>query len=84
MFLFVVLFFQVIKFRYSKYILLPLLSAARLETFMFENVPVDRIGLTNTRLSNLEYLGQDMIETGNEFGTATPYGQSNLKIHRFF
>ena len=49
-------------------------SAARLETFMFENIPVDKIGVTNKRLTNLEYMGQDMIEAGNEFGAGTPYG----------
>ena len=53
-----------------------LLSAARLETFMFETIPVDKIGVTNKRLTNLEYLGQDMIEAGNEFGAGTPYGKS--------
>ena len=51
------------------------LAAARLETFMFDNVPMDKIGLKDTRLSNLEYLGNDMIESGNEFGPATPYGE---------
>jgi hypothetical protein len=51
------------------------LSAARLETFMFENIPVDKIGVTNKRQTNLEYLGQDMIEAGNEFGAGTPYGR---------
>ncbi len=49
--------------------------AARLETFMFENIPIDKIGVTNTRQSNLEYLGTDMIEGGNEFGAGTPYGK---------
>ena len=48
--------------------------AARLETFMFENIPVDKIGVTNKRQSNFEYLGTDMIEGGNEFGAGTPYG----------
>jgi len=50
------------------------ISAARLETFMFETIPVDKIGVTNKRLTNLQYLGQDMIEAGNEFGAGTPYG----------
>uniref|UniRef100_A0A0K2UP37 BAR domain-containing protein n=1 Tax=Lepeophtheirus salmonis TaxID=72036 RepID=A0A0K2UP37_LEPSM len=54
--------------------------AARLETFMFENVPVDKIGITNTRLSNLEYLGTDMIEAGNEFGAETPYGSALIRV----
>ena len=52
--------------------------AARLETFMFENIPIDKIGVTNTRQSNLEYLGTDMIEGGNEFGAGTPYGKMAL------
>ena len=43
---------------------------------MFDNIPVDKIGLNNTRLSNLEYLGADMIEAGNEFGPGTPYGKN--------
>ena len=42
---------------------------------MFDNMPVDKIGLKDTRLSNLEYLGGDMIEAGNEFGPSTPYGE---------
>ena len=51
------------------------ISAARLETFMFETVPMDKIGVTNERQTNLEYLGTDMIEGGNEFGVGTPYGK---------
>jgi len=54
--------------------------AARLETFMFDNVPVDRIGLKNTRLTNLEYLGADMVEGGNEFGAGTPYGAALIRV----
>ena len=42
---------------------------------MFDNIPVDKIGLKDNRLSNLEYLGNDMIESGNEFGPHTPYGK---------
>lgn len=49
--------------------------AARLETFMFDNIPVEKMGVKNTRLTNLEYLGSDMIEAGNEFGPGTPYGK---------
>jgi hypothetical protein len=56
------------------------LSAARLETFMFDNVPMDRVGLKNTRLSNLEYLGADMVEAGNEFGPGTPYGSALIRV----
>ncbi|XP_059093137.1 endophilin-B2-like isoform X2 [Tigriopus californicus] len=54
--------------------------AARLETFMFDNIPVDKLGVKNTRLSNLEYLGTDMIEGGNEFGPATPYGSALIRV----
>ncbi len=68
----------------------PLLLAARLETFMFDTLPVDKIGAQlgvganvgsdrqNAKLSNLEYLGGDMIEAGNEFGAGTPYGEWKL------
>ena len=44
---------------------------------MFETVPMDKIGVTNERQTNLEYLGTDMIEGGNEFGVGTPYGISS-------
>lgn len=54
--------------------------AARLETFMFDNIPVDKLGVTNTRLTNLEYLGTDMIEAGNEFGPGTPYGSALIRV----
>ena len=60
-----------ITFKYKCYSL----TAARLETFMFDTVPMDKIGLTNQRQTNLEYLGDDMIEGGNEFGVGTPYGE---------
>jgi len=65
--------------------------AARLEAFMFDRVqPLDQMGSSmglpmglptavvgkkEDRLSNLEYLGSDMIEAGNEFGSASPYGE---------
>ena len=45
---------------------------------MFDNIPVDKIGLKDTRLSNLEYLGGDMVEAGNQFGPGTPYGNEGL------
>jgi len=54
--------------------------AARAESLFFDNVPVDKIGLKNERLTNLEYLGNDMIEAGNEFGTGTPYGTSLIRV----
>lgn len=31
-------------------------------------------------MSNLEYLGTDMIEAGNEFGTTTPYGAALIRV----
>ena len=62
------------SFHIIKYLLF-FLEAARLETFMFENIPVDKVGLHNNRQSNFEYLGADMIEGGNEFGAGTPYGK---------
>jgi len=54
--------------------------AARAESLFFDNVPVDKIGLKNERLTNLEYLGNDMIEAGNEFGTGTPYGSALIRV----
>ena len=54
--------------------------AARLETFMFDIAPMDKIGVTNTRLTNLEYLGADMIEAGNEFSSGTPYGSALIRV----
>lgn len=42
----------------------------RVEDFLFEKIDKKR----PNRLSNLEYLGQDMIEAGNEFGPGTAYG----------
>ncbi len=48
---------------------------------MFDNIPVDKIGLKDTRLTNLEYLGNDLIEAGNEFGAGTPYGMHNNRVN---
>lgn len=42
----------------------------RVEDFLFEKIEKKR----PNRLSNLEYLGLDMIEAGNEFGPGTAYG----------
>merc|ERR1712088_372077 len=36
--------------------------------------------VTNTRLTNLEYLGTDMIEAGNEFSSGTPYGSALIRV----
>jgi len=54
--------------------------AARAESLFYDNVPVNKIGLKNERLTNLEYLGNDMIEAGNEFGTGTPYGSALIRV----
>lgn len=45
-------------------------SGKRVEDFLFEKIDKKR----PTRLSNLEYLGLDMIDAGNEFGPGTAYG----------
>lgn len=47
-----------------------LFTGYRVEDFLFEKIDKKR----PNRLSNLEYLGQDMIEAGNEFGPGTAYG----------
>jgi len=54
--------------------------AARAESLFFDSVPVDKIGIKNERMSNLEYLGSDMIEAGNEFGTTSPYGAALIRV----
>jgi len=54
--------------------------AQRAETLFFDNVPVDKIGIKNERQTNLEYLGGDMVEAGNEFGSATPYGSALIRV----
>jgi len=54
--------------------------AQRAESLFFDNVPVDKIGIKNERLTNLEYLGNDMIEAGNEFGVSTPYGSALIRV----
>ncbi|XP_054283872.1 endophilin-B1 isoform X2 [Macrosteles quadrilineatus] len=48
----------------------------RVEDFLFEKIDKKR----PNRLSNLEYLGQDMIEAGNEFGPGTAYGSSLIRV----
>lgn len=32
------------------------------------------------RLSNLEYLGLDMVQAGNDFGSGTPYGKTHAHL----
>ncbi len=31
-------------------------------------------------MTNLEYLGNDMTEAGNEFGVNTPYGSALVRV----
>ncbi|KAK3911903.1 Endophilin-B1 [Frankliniella fusca] len=48
----------------------------RVEDFLFDKIDKKR----PNRLSNLEYLGLDMIDAGNEFGPGTAYGSALLKV----
>ncbi|KAE8742672.1 hypothetical protein FOCC_FOCC011801 [Frankliniella occidentalis] len=48
----------------------------RVEDFLFDKIEKKR----PNRLSNLEYLGLDMIDAGNEFGPGTAYGSALLKV----
>ncbi|XP_063234820.1 endophilin-B1 isoform X2 [Bacillus rossius redtenbacheri] len=48
----------------------------RVEDFLFDKIDKKR----PNRLSNLEYLGLDMIEGGNEFGPGTAYGSALIKV----
>jgi endophilin-B1 len=43
----------------------------RVEDFVFEKIEKKR----PNRLTNLEYLGLDMMEAGNVFGSSSPYGK---------
>lgn len=47
----------------------------RVEDFIFEKIDKQK----PTRLSNMEYLGLDMIEAGGEFGQDGPYGKALIK-----
>ncbi|BES88634.1 endophilin b [Nesidiocoris tenuis] len=48
----------------------------RVEDFVFEKIEKKK----PYRLSNVEYLGQDMIDAGNDYGPGTPYGAALLKV----
>ncbi|XP_029165751.1 endophilin-B1 isoform X2 [Nylanderia fulva] len=48
----------------------------RIEDFFFEKIDKKR----PNRLSNLEYVGTDMIEAGNDFGPGIAYGSSLIKV----
>lgn len=51
----------------------------RIEDFIYDRIEKKR----PARLSNLEYLGLDMIEAGNEFGPGTAYGTSLIKVGQY-
>ena len=40
-----------------------------------EKIGTEKIGGGRSRLSNLEWLGLDMISSGNDFGPGTTYGR---------
>ncbi|KYB27233.1 Endophilin-A-like Protein [Tribolium castaneum] len=48
----------------------------RIEDFIYEKIDKKR----PSRLSNLEYLGLDMIEAGNVYGPGTAYGSCLIKV----
>ncbi|KAF4514157.1 UNVERIFIED_CONTAM: hypothetical protein B566_EDAN019268 [Ephemera danica] len=48
----------------------------RVEDFLLEKIEKKR----PNRLTNLEYLGLDMMEAGNVFGSSTPYGSTLIKV----
>ncbi|XP_064102380.1 endophilin-B1-like isoform X1 [Macrobrachium nipponense] len=48
----------------------------RVEDMLFEKIEKRR----PNRLSNLEYLGLDMVQAGNDFGPGTAYGSALLKV----
>lgn len=51
----------------------------RVEDFIYERIEKKR----PARLSNIEYLGLDMIEAGNEFGPGTAYGTALIKVGQY-
>lgn len=51
----------------------------RIEDFIYEKIEKKK----PSRLSNVEYLGSDMIEAGNSFGPGTPYGSALIKVGQF-
>ncbi|XP_076292261.1 SH3 domain containing GRB2 like, endophilin-B isoform X2 [Lasioglossum baleicum] len=48
----------------------------RIEDFFYEKIDKKK----PNRLSNLEYVGMDMIEAGNDFGPGVPYGAALIKV----
>lgn len=49
----------------------------RVEDVFYEKLELKK---DNSRLNNLEHLGQAMMDAGNEFGPSTPYGSALLKV----
>ncbi|KAK3855640.1 hypothetical protein Pcinc_036479 [Petrolisthes cinctipes] len=48
----------------------------RMEDMIFEKIEKRR----PNRLSNLEYLGLDMVQAGNNYGPGTPYGSALVRV----
>ncbi|XP_035726785.1 endophilin-B1-like isoform X4 [Vespa mandarinia] len=48
----------------------------RIEDFFYEKIDIKK----PNRLSNLEYVGIDMIEAGNHFGSGIAYGSALIKV----
>lgn len=57
-----------------------ILIGNRIEDFFYEKIDKRK----PNRLSNLEYVGQDMIDAGNEFGPGIAYGTHfiDIKLNR--
>ncbi|XP_045471220.1 endophilin-B1 isoform X2 [Harmonia axyridis] len=51
----------------------------RIEDFIYEKIE----GKRHSRLSNLEYLGLDLVEAGNIFGPGTSYGGALVKVGQY-
>ena len=47
---------------------------------LYDNIPAKQLGLKREMMTNHEYLGNDMIEAGNEFGPDTQYGSSLIRV----
>ena len=56
------------------------LSGNRIEDFFYEKIDKKK----PSRLTNLEYVGSDMIEAGNDFGPGIAYGKINIFVLNFF
>ena len=53
---------------------------SRVEDFLMEKIDRRRMN----RLSNLDYLGVDMVEAGNDLGPGTLYGTSLIAYFKFY